>query len=218
MTHLILFGVGSPVIVDVEESLHRANIHVAFGIRNFPGPSHLPEDIRVLVPEDLTDNLRRLPFMVPLFMPAHRRSAALEAARVGLRSPFSLIDPTVAIPRRFNCAPGTYVNVGCCLGSNCDFGPFVFVNRGASIGHHARLGAFVSIGPGAVLSGQVTIGASSVVGAGAVILPAVTIGANTVVGAGAVVTRDVPEYSLVIGNPARVLRRDVDKNPDRSVA
>lgn len=44
------------------------------------------------------------------------------------------------------------------------------------------------------------------IGAGAVILPGVTIGKNAVVGAGSVVTKDVPENTVVVGNPARVLR------------
>jgi acetyltransferase-like isoleucine patch superfamily enzyme len=45
------------------------------------------------------------------------------------------------------------------------------------------------------------------IGARAIILPGVTIGRNAVVGAGSVVTRDVPEFSVVVGNPARVLKR-----------
>jgi len=45
------------------------------------------------------------------------------------------------------------------------------------------------------------------IGGGAMVLPGVTIGRNSVVGAGAVVTRDVPPDVLVLGNPARVVRR-----------
>ncbi len=44
------------------------------------------------------------------------------------------------------------------------------------------------------------------IGAGAIILDGVRIGRNAVVGAGAVVTRDVPAYTVVVGNPARVVR------------
>ncbi|MGD1078785.1 MAG: hypothetical protein ABR881_10740 [Candidatus Sulfotelmatobacter sp.] len=38
------------------------------------------------------------------------------------------------------------------------------------------------------------------------ILPGVQIGAHSIVGAGSVVTHDVPEYAIVAGSPARVLR------------
>ncbi|MEO7911881.1 MAG: acyltransferase [Roseiflexaceae bacterium] len=50
------------------------------------------------------------------------------------------------------------------------------------------------------------------IGAGAIILDGVRVGANAVVGAGAVVTRDVPPYTLVAGNPARVVR-DLSAEP-----
>lgn len=44
------------------------------------------------------------------------------------------------------------------------------------------------------------------IGANATILPGLTIGEGAMVGAGAVVTKDVPPRTLVVGNPARVLR------------
>jgi len=45
------------------------------------------------------------------------------------------------------------------------------------------------------------------IGAGAIILPGVTIGRNAVVGAGSVVVKDVPAFTIAVGNPARVSRR-----------
>jgi acetyltransferase-like isoleucine patch superfamily enzyme len=51
-----------------------------------------------------------------------------------------------------------------------------------------------------------TIRRGARVGAGAVICPAVEIGAEAFVGAGAVVVKDVPPQTVVVGNPARVLR------------
>jgi maltose O-acetyltransferase len=52
----------------------------------------------------------------------------------------------------------------------------------------------------------ITIGANAWLGGGVIVLPGVTVGADAVVGAGAVVTRDVAPGSVVVGNPARVLR------------
>ncbi len=56
------------------------------------------------------------------------------------------------------------------------------------------------------IEAPVRIGAGSWIGARAMILPGVTIGMRVMVAAGSVVTRDVPDDSLVAGNPARVLR------------
>jgi len=44
------------------------------------------------------------------------------------------------------------------------------------------------------------------IGHGAIILPGVSVGIGAAVGAGAVVTKDVPDFAIVVGNPARVLR------------
>ena len=44
------------------------------------------------------------------------------------------------------------------------------------------------------------------IGAGSIILPGVSVGRNSVIGAGSVVTKSIPEFVVVAGNPARVLR------------
>jgi len=50
------------------------------------------------------------------------------------------------------------------------------------------------------------------VATGAIILPGVTIGRGAVVAAGAVVTKDVPDYAIAVGNPARLLNRRRPRN------
>lgn len=56
----------------------------------------------------------------------------------------------------------------------------------------------------------VVIGNGSWLGHGTVVLPGVTIGRHAVIGANSVVTRDVPDFSVAVGSPARVVRRYVD--------
>lgn len=61
---------------------------------------------------------------------------------------------------------------------------------------------------------RIAIGDDVWVGANAVIVAGVTIGSHAVVAAGAVVTRDVPDYALVAGVPARVIADRRDARPD----
>jgi acetyltransferase-like isoleucine patch superfamily enzyme len=64
----------------------------------------------------------------------------------------------------------------------------------------------------------VRIGRGAFLGVGAIVLPGVTVGENGYVGAGAVVTRDVPERSVAVGNPARVIKRWDDARGEWVVA
>lgn len=57
------------------------------------------------------------------------------------------------------------------------------------------------------------IGRRCFVGARPLILPGITIGDGSIVAAGAVVTRDVPPASVVAGNPAKVIRSDIEVGP-----
>lgn len=84
------------------------------------------------------------------------------------------------------------------IGDNC------LITHGAHILSHD--GALRLIEPGMDRAGTVVIGNNVFVGVNAIILRNVTIGDNSVVGAGAVVTKDVPPASVVIGNPAKVIR------------
>lgn len=52
----------------------------------------------------------------------------------------------------------------------------------------------------------ITIGSGCWLGGGVIVLPGVTIGDGSVIGAGSVVTRDIPDNSLAVGNPCRVIR------------
>ncbi len=52
----------------------------------------------------------------------------------------------------------------------------------------------------------VNIGNDVWIGSGAIILPGVTVGNNVIIGAGSVVTKDIPDNSVAVGNPCRVIR------------
>ena len=59
------------------------------------------------------------------------------------------------------------------------------------------------------ITAPVSIGNHVWIGAEAIILKGVTIGDGAVIGAGSVVTRDVESCAIVVGNPARVIKRNI---------
>lgn len=93
------------------------------------------------------------------------------------------------------------VQPGARIGKHC------IVNTGSSIDHDCRLGDFVHISPKVTLCGNVNVGEGVHIGAGATVIPNVTIGKWCIVGAGAVITQNLPDYSLVVGVPGKVIRK-----------
>ncbi|HVI90396.1 MAG TPA: chloramphenicol acetyltransferase [Dongiaceae bacterium] len=64
---------------------------------------------------------------------------------------------------------------------------------------------------------RVTVGHDVWIGHNAIVLPGRSIGTGAAVGAGAVVTKDVPDYTIVAGNPARIIRRRVDEATEKAL-
>lgn len=85
-------------------------------------------------------------------------------------------------------------------------GKYCIVNCNSLIEHDVVLSDCVEIGPGAVVCGEVFIDKYTWIGANATILPRLQIGKNCIVGAGAVVTKNIPDNTIVIGNPAKKLK------------
>ncbi len=89
-------------------------------------------------------------------------------------------------------------------------GKHCIINTAATIDHDCRLDDFVHLSPNATLCGNVTVGEGTHIGASATVIPGVTIGKWCVIGAGAVVTRNIPDYSVAMGVPARVVKQNIN--------
>ena len=87
--------------------------------------------------------------------------------------------------------------------SNVVLGNHVDIGNLSNIGHDCIIGDYSIIAGGVAMSGHVTLGEGVFIGVGASIKPDRCIGEGAVIGAGAVVTKDVPNDTVVAGNPAR---------------
>ncbi|MCP1306858.1 acetyltransferase [Paenibacillus tyrfis] len=96
---------------------------------------------------------------------------------------------------------GAVINPYAAVGRGC------IVNTASSVDHDCRIGPYVNIGPGCRLSGGVKVGELSELGAGVIVIPGVTIGKRCVIGAGAVVIDNIPDHSVAVGVPARIIKR-----------
>ncbi len=116
---------------------------------------------------------------------------------------------TLAAGTTVTIGEGTYINSGLTLiddykitiGKGCLFGTNVTLcTTGHPIDPDERA-------KGGMYSFPIIIGDGAWIGAGAIILPGVTIGKYAVIGAGSVVTKDIPDYTVAVGNPCRPMRK-----------
>lgn len=110
------------------------------------------------------------------------------------------------------------------IGDNVTIRDFVTVDRavvgstvigeGTKIDHHchiahgAKIGKHNTLANGCIIEGSCEIGDYNTFGAGVIIQTKVKIGSHCVFGSGSVVTKDVEDYSVIIGNPGRILRKN----------
>ncbi|WP_248802277.1 acetyltransferase [Pseudomonas sp. MWU13-2100] len=101
---------------------------------------------------------------------------------------------------------GNYLQEGVILQAEVSLGDNSSISYGSLVGHEGRIGHSVFMAPGVAIAGCVEVGDGAFIGTNATILPRLRIGRWATVGAGAVVTRDVPDYAVVVGNPAKIIK------------
>lgn len=157
-----------------------------------------------------------------------------KAVRIGRGSIIrsnTVIYAGVTAGENFKTGHGTLIREDNLFGDDCSVGSNATIEPGNRIGNrcrvhsgcfleHVKLGDDVFVGPGVVFADdphpacprylECVLGATVEdrvsIGANATILPGVRIGHDSLIGGGAVVTGNVPPKSVVVGNPARVVK------------
>ena len=145
----------------------------------------------------------------------------------------TLLDGGVEQETAINLGSGSVISKGCVIqakarplkmGENCDIGAHTILSSvgGIILGDSVLIAGNCYIGggryhtedqetpimyQGVYSRGPVVIGDGTWIGASVTILDGVTIGKGCVIGAGSLVTRDVADYTVAIGSPARIIRQ-----------
>lgn len=101
---------------------------------------------------------------------------------------------------------GNYIQEAVITQAEVHIGDNNSIHMGALIGHETSIGNSVFIAHAVSVSGCCSIGDGTFIGTNATILPRIKIGKWVTIGAGSVVTKDVPDYAVAVGNPARVIK------------
>jgi UDP-2-acetamido-3-amino-2,3-dideoxy-glucuronate N-acetyltransferase len=141
----------------------------------------------------------------------------VKTKKIGLRTriwQFSVVFENATIGHSCNICAHTLIEDDVVIGNNVTVKSGVFIWDGITIEDDVFIGPSVTftndkkprskVYQDKYLTTLVKQGAS--IGANATILPGLTLGRYSMIGAGSVVTRDVPDYALVVGNPARIVK------------
>ena len=119
----------------------------------------------------------------------------------------TVIHPSAIICKTVKLNSGTVVFQNAVINAEASIGSHCIINTGAIVEHDCVLGDFVHVSPNATIAGNVHIGEGTHIGIGACIIPGISIGKWVTIGAGAVIIKNVPDGAVMVGNPARNIKK-----------
>lgn len=138
-----------------------------------------------------------------------KKEAIIARTGLALERFETLIHPTASVSRMAELGRGVVVFQHVTVTARVRIGHHVIILPNSVISHDDVIGDYTCVAGGVSVSGGVRIGPASYLGAGSSIKGNLTIGGRCLVGMGSVVINDVPDNTVVVGNPARPLRKTV---------
>jgi sugar O-acyltransferase (sialic acid O-acetyltransferase NeuD family) len=154
-------------------------------------------------------------FVLGLGGPINRYKLSMKFQKLG-GSLESIISPFAQIgDYNVNLGRGLNIMTYAIIYNDVSIGEGSLLNSACSIHHDVTVGKYCELSPGSRLLGNCIVGDYCQIGANAIVLPGVRIGSNVIIGAGAVVTKDVPDNTVTVGIPARVIKTMAPLSPDQ---
>lgn len=136
-----------------------------------------------------------------------KKETIISQTNVPLERFITLQHPTSSVSKSAKIGFGTMIFQNATITSNVSIGNHVIIFPNAVISHDVKISDYTHITGGVCVSGRVHIGKSCYLGTNASIIGDVTIGEYSLIGMGSVVLKSVPANSVMVGNPAKFLRR-----------
>lgn len=118
-----------------------------------------------------------------------------------------LVHPSACVSPSASLGAGTLVMQNVVVNADAAVGEACILNVGCCVAHDCRVGAACHLAPAVQMAGYSAVGERVFCGTASVILSGIEVGDGAVCGAGAVVTKPVAEGWVVVGVPARPMRR-----------
>lgn len=129
---------------------------------------------------------------------------------VGLRLA-TLIHPGVYIDETTTIGEGTVIAEGVTITANVEIGDNAYIQPHAVIGHDIKIGGHTVIGSNCQIGGGDIIGERVFMGFLSGTTDHISIGSDSIISAGAIVFRELPESVIAVGNPAKIVKKNLEK-------
>jgi sugar O-acyltransferase (sialic acid O-acetyltransferase NeuD family) len=138
-----------------------------------------------------------------------RKQQIISKAGIPLERFETIIHPTASVSRMSQLGWGTVILQNVTIASNVKIGNHVIVLPNSVVSHDDIVDDYTCVAGGVCISGNVEIGQSCYLGTNSAIVSDVKIGSYCLIGMGSVVLTDVPDNAVMVGNPARFLRKTI---------
>lgn len=168
---------------------------------------YVAEGIEVIGPVSAAVNFLEEHFLIAIANPRVRKDIYLKLVNIGVKKFPALVDHAANVGHSSSIGEGVIVFPGAIVTVNCKLGKFTIINKNCSVGHDAVISDFCTLAPLAMTGGHVQLSESVEIGASSCIRQGLRIGEYTKVGMGSTVVKDIGPDSIVVGNPAKPLKR-----------